>query len=597
MALSDRATATASVAWLPLAPALVDPADPLPHGRTARRHARRPGGRRPWRTAGHPRPRLPRGGVVVATPAARPRRRPATTPSRPISAATADRPAPPRSRRTASRRLAGDLHRAARRDRAGAGRVRGPRLGRADRVGPRPAAPRAGAGRRRRRACRSRFWPARPTDVLRGLVGDRFFYILYFQQVGPAERELEADPRATACRRSCGARRREGFHVADEMPPVEGTGFLTGCSEPPPLPWPWLTEADLDHYVSSFEAVRLLRARSATTGTWTPTTTAWSTCPPSRLTMPSCLIVGDRDVGLADDRRRSRAHDRRAAGLPGPDHHPGRRALDAAGGAAGLQRRAAHVPGHAELTRPLSPTPPPDGGGGSAAPGRSRPGPALARRPSAPPRADRAGGGGRPGSACRRWDPSSSPRRASSSTRTRPAPGSVGHGHRHGPVEGHHGRGSDAGEDAVERGDLGPVRRLPRWARWRGARRSRPPAGTDRCGGGRGPARPAPRPSSIWRRSQRERSWSARRTRSPSASSRPSRRASCSSIRRGQPLHLRLVGHEGAQHANQPDGLGAELAPDELIAGRGRVALVEHQVDARGARRRGARPAAPRPAR
>ena len=41
------------------------------------------------------------------------------------------------------------------------------------------------------------FWPARPTEFLRAVMGDRFFYILYFQEVGPAERELEADLRTT----------------------------------------------------------------------------------------------------------------------------------------------------------------------------------------------------------------------------------------------------------------------------------------------------------------------------------------------------------------------------------------------------------------
>jgi pimeloyl-ACP methyl ester carboxylesterase len=36
-------------------------------------------------------------------------------------------------------------------------------------------------------------WPAPPVQLMRSIYGDRFFYILYFQQVGPPEAELEAD--------------------------------------------------------------------------------------------------------------------------------------------------------------------------------------------------------------------------------------------------------------------------------------------------------------------------------------------------------------------------------------------------------------------
>ncbi|KAI9018886.1 putative epoxide hydrolase [Hyaloraphidium curvatum] len=36
-------------------------------------------------------------------------------------------------------------------------------------------------------------WPAPPTAVLKAMVGDKFHYILYFQTVGPAETEMDAD--------------------------------------------------------------------------------------------------------------------------------------------------------------------------------------------------------------------------------------------------------------------------------------------------------------------------------------------------------------------------------------------------------------------
>ena len=43
-----------------------------------------------------------------------------------------------------------------------------------------------------------------------------------------------------------------GVDATPEPRPAEGTGFLTGMGDPPPLPWSWLTEADLDRYADEF---------------------------------------------------------------------------------------------------------------------------------------------------------------------------------------------------------------------------------------------------------------------------------------------------------------------------------------------------------
>ena len=103
-------------------------------------------------------------------------------------------------------------------------------------------------------------WPAPPTDLFKMIYGDRFFYILYFQQVGPPEAELGADARKTMSQVLYSA---SGVGVANrvrptEQPLMEGTGFLTLMVEPPALPFtgpegPWLTQADLDVYVDEFE--------------------------------------------------------------------------------------------------------------------------------------------------------------------------------------------------------------------------------------------------------------------------------------------------------------------------------------------------------
>jgi epoxide hydrolase A/B len=94
-------------------------------------------------------------------------------------------------------------------------------------------------------------WPAPPVQMMQAVFQDNFFYILYFQRVGPPEAELEADPCETIRKTFWGASA-EGFRVPTEMHKMEGTGFLTHAPEPPPLPWSWLTEADLRHYGDQF---------------------------------------------------------------------------------------------------------------------------------------------------------------------------------------------------------------------------------------------------------------------------------------------------------------------------------------------------------
>ena len=151
-------------------------------------------------------------------------------------------------------------------------------------------------------------WPGRPTELMKMLFGDRFFYILYFQPVGPAEAELGRDPRRTMA----GVLWSASGHgwagpgtVQGELPPMEGTGFLTRMPEPPPLPYggpegPWLTEDDLDVYTEAFTAsgffgpVSYYRNLDANFE-------LVKDLSPDRLTMPSYFIGGTMDPVLAMD--------------------------------------------------------------------------------------------------------------------------------------------------------------------------------------------------------------------------------------------------------------------------------------------------------
>ncbi|MBI5289158.1 MAG: alpha/beta hydrolase [Chloroflexi bacterium] len=91
---------------------------------------------------------------------------------------------------------------------------------------------------------------APPLETLAQIFKDSFFYIDYFQQVGVAEKELEADVRRSMKLILYGA--------SGDAPPApgfagkpKGAGLLDGMADPATLP-AWLTEADLDFYAGEF---------------------------------------------------------------------------------------------------------------------------------------------------------------------------------------------------------------------------------------------------------------------------------------------------------------------------------------------------------
>jgi epoxide hydrolase A/B len=94
--------------------------------------------------------------------------------------------------------------------------------------------------------------PVKPTDMMRAMAGDRFLYVLYFQEPGVAEAEL--DPRARELMRkvlySLSGSLPEGRALRLDLPKT--AGFLDGLLEPEKLP-DWLSEADLDFYATEFE--------------------------------------------------------------------------------------------------------------------------------------------------------------------------------------------------------------------------------------------------------------------------------------------------------------------------------------------------------
>ena len=142
-----------------------------------------------------------------------------------------------------------------------------------------------------------------PTEIfkLASNGGESFFYILYFQEVGPAERELDADPHRSMRMILWGASgdRAKTVTAPPEPRPAKGTGFLDMMEEPPsPLPG-WLTEEDIAVYGDAY----------AKSGFFGPV--SWyrnfdrnyetaKDLDPKVMTMPSYFIGGERDGVIAN---------------------------------------------------------------------------------------------------------------------------------------------------------------------------------------------------------------------------------------------------------------------------------------------------------
>lgn len=154
--------------------------------------------------------------------------------------------------------------------------------------------------------------PKRPVTVaLRRKFGENFFYILYFQEPGVADAELNGDP-GRVMRRMMGSLQLAGDEAAALRMVTPGPeGFIDRLAEPDGLP-DWISQDELDHYVREF-------TRTGFTGglNWYRNMDRnWETTPHldgDKITVPCLFVGGSADPVLAFTRR-----DRAAEVVSGP---------------------------------------------------------------------------------------------------------------------------------------------------------------------------------------------------------------------------------------------------------------------------------------
>jgi pimeloyl-ACP methyl ester carboxylesterase len=93
--------------------------------------------------------------------------------------------------------------------------------------------------------------PMPPTQLMRQVMGDAFFYMLYFQEPGVADADLGRSVRVTMTRLLAGATTAGGAPDPSFFAP-DGRGFVERLPEPDGVP-AWLAPGELEAYVAEFE--------------------------------------------------------------------------------------------------------------------------------------------------------------------------------------------------------------------------------------------------------------------------------------------------------------------------------------------------------
>jgi pimeloyl-ACP methyl ester carboxylesterase len=134
------------------------------------------------------------------------------------------------------------------------------------------------------------------TQAFRKIFGDNFFYILYFQEPGPADAELNRDP-ATTMRRLMGSLTTTDESAARRMLQPGAEGFIDRIPEPGGLP-DWISQEEFDRYVDEFTRngfTAPLNWYRCFDRNWELT----ATTPASTIAVPSLFIGGTADPTLA----------------------------------------------------------------------------------------------------------------------------------------------------------------------------------------------------------------------------------------------------------------------------------------------------------
>ncbi len=161
---------------------------------------------------------------------------------------------------------------------------------------------RAGQGSKATAEQRGMEWGGgmRPTEAFALAARQHFLHLHYFQDIGPAERELGGDP-GEVLKRLFWALSGEGDYKDYVNHPSEGTGYLDVLAPAPDLPWRWMSEADIAYYAQEFAQAGPDLAFIGGLNSYRAADRNWELGEPwadANIEVPALFIAGAQDIVL-----------------------------------------------------------------------------------------------------------------------------------------------------------------------------------------------------------------------------------------------------------------------------------------------------------
>jgi len=161
---------------------------------------------------------------------------------------------------------------------------------------------RAGQGSKATAEQRGMEWGGgmRPTEAFALAARQHFLHLHYFQDIGPAERELGTDP-GEVLKRLFWALSGEGDYKDYVNHPSEGTGYLDVLAPAPDLPWRWMSEADIAYYAQEFAQAGPDLAFIGGLNSYRAADRNWELGEPwadANIEVPALFIAGAQDIVL-----------------------------------------------------------------------------------------------------------------------------------------------------------------------------------------------------------------------------------------------------------------------------------------------------------
>jgi pimeloyl-ACP methyl ester carboxylesterase len=140
----------------------------------------------------------------------------------------------------------------------------------------------------------------RPSERFANMAKNHFVHVNYYQQVGPAEREIGPRLREYMAR-ILYALSAQGDLLGWASHPSEGTGYMDVLAQAPPLPWPWLSEADFERFVEEYGRMGPERALAGPLAAYRTADRNWEigrAWADHDVTQPALFVCGAKDPVL-----------------------------------------------------------------------------------------------------------------------------------------------------------------------------------------------------------------------------------------------------------------------------------------------------------